>query len=73
MTSDHEMDELLATVVPESPANRRLHEEQPPMLNNTVCWLKTYSTQIAILLGDSNIRGMYQDIIWFLNDNSFIP
>lgn len=27
----------------------------------------------VVLLGDSNIRGIYKDIIWLMNDNSFIP
>ena len=27
----------------------------------------------VVLLGDSNVRGIYKDIVWLLNDNSFIP
>ena len=27
----------------------------------------------VVLLGDSNIRGLYKDIVWLINDNSFIP
>jgi len=27
----------------------------------------------VVLLGNSNIRGLYKDIVWLINDNSFIP
>ena len=27
----------------------------------------------VVLLGCSNIRGIYKDIVWLLNHNSFIP
>jgi hypothetical protein len=83
-----------STVVPESPANRRLQEEEPPAPNNTVpintqqqlntkVCMKELQKELwtaspaerehVVLLGDSNIRGIYKDLIWLLNDNSFIP
>ena len=34
---------------------------------------RVLSGKHVVLLGDSNIRGIYKDIIWLMNDNSFIP
>ncbi len=83
-----------STVVPESPANHILQEEEPTVPNNTVLintqqqlntkvckkelqkelWTASPAErEHVVLLGDSNIRGIYKDLIWLLNDNSFIP
>ena len=34
---------------------------------------KVLANKHIAVIGGSNMRGLYKDIVWLLNDNSFIP